>query len=161
MMGDDDVGDIDLSLSPVRRSARPQKGRRATASSHQGLPPPSPPPAAELTPSGGDLLFESRQQDGESKKLFGRRRSRPPGGWAEDSGPTPTAPTPATSTSRRPSAGFGQAGSDDDDEGPVIPDLDEVKDEDMALTVADAPSVAVNRVATYKGTKSRLLQKEK
>ena len=36
------------------------------------------------------------------------------------------------------------------DEDPIIPDLDDVEQEDFALTVADAPSVAVHRVATYK-----------
>ena len=46
--------------------------------------------------------------------------------------------------------------SDDetDDAGAAIPDLDEVVEEDMAMAVADAPSVAVNRVATYKGEES-------
>ena len=39
--------------------------------------------------------------------------------------------------------------ADSDTEDPVIPDLDDVEQEDFALTVADAPSVAVNRVATY------------
>ena len=32
----------------------------------------------------------------------------------------------------------------------MIPDLEEVEAEDLALAVAEAPSVAVNRVATYK-----------
>ena len=39
----------------------------------------------------------------------------------------------------------GGIGSDDDEGMPVIPDLDDVGDEDMAFTVAEAPSVAVNR----------------
>ena len=39
----------------------------------------------------------------------------------------------------------GGIGSDDEDDGPLIPDLDDVRDEDMAFQVADAPSVAVNR----------------
>ena len=47
----------------------------------------------------------------------------------------------------------GGIGSDDEDDGPLIPDLDDVRDEDMAFQVADAPSVAVNRYAlkTQKG----------
>ena len=48
--------------------------------------------------------------------------------------------------------------SDDDGDIPMIPDLDDVQDEDMALTVADAPSVAVNRVATYRELDSDLLK---
>ena len=39
----------------------------------------------------------------------------------------------------------GGIGSDDEEGMPIIPDLDDVRDEDMAFTVADAPSVAVNR----------------
>ena len=75
--------------------------------------------------------------------------------------------------------------SDDDDDVPAIPDLDDVQvrtqngvekskavtmdihkydlfpqfeDEDMALRVAEAPSVAVNRVATYRELDSDLLR---
>ena len=40
-------------------------------------------------------------------------------------------------------------GADSEEDEPIIPDLDDVEQEDFALTVADAPSVAVNRVATY------------
>ena len=40
-------------------------------------------------------------------------------------------------------------GGEESDEEPVIPDLEEVEQEDFALKIADAPSVAVNRVATY------------
>ncbi|XP_057303278.1 intraflagellar transport protein 43 homolog isoform X1 [Hydractinia symbiolongicarpus] len=38
----------------------------------------------------------------------------------------------------------------DVDDIPVIPDLEEVQDDDMALQVAAPPSVQVTRVATYK-----------
>ena len=38
----------------------------------------------------------------------------------------------------------------DDDDLPIIPDLEEVEKEDFAQRVADAPNVAVNRVDTYK-----------
>lgn len=40
----------------------------------------------------------------------------------------------------------------------MIPDLDDVQDEDMAMQVADAPSVAVNRVATYRELDNDLLK---
>ncbi len=59
---------------------------------------------------------------------------------------------------------FGPDSSDDDalddDDGdiPVIPDLDDVQDEDLALQVAEAPSVAVNRVATYRELDNDLLR---
>merc|ERR1719384_2032985 len=54
--------------------------------------------------------------------------------------------------------GFGTGNDSDDDAIPIIPDLDDVRDEDMAFQVADAPSVAVNRVATYKELDSDLLK---
>ena len=41
-------------------------------------------------------------------------------------------------------------GGESDDDIPAIPDLEDVQEEDLALQVAQAPSVAVNRVATYK-----------
>ena len=43
-----------------------------------------------------------------------------------------------------------QDNSSGDEDLPMIPDLEEVEAEDLALAVADAPSVAVNRVATYR-----------
>ena len=85
-----------------------------------------------------------------------------------------------------PPSAYGMGGdSDDDDDVPAIPDLDDVQvrtqnevekskavtmdiykydlfpqfeDEDMALRVAEAPSVAVNRVATYRELDSDLLR---
>lgn len=39
---------------------------------------------------------------------------------------------------------------DDDGDIPVIPDLEDVQEEDMATQIAAPPSVQVNRVATYK-----------
>ncbi|XP_014673593.1 PREDICTED: intraflagellar transport protein 43 homolog A-like isoform X2 [Priapulus caudatus] len=47
---------------------------------------------------------------------------------------------------------------DESDEIPVIPDLDEVNEEDMANQVAQAPSVTVNRVATYRELDHDLLK---
>ncbi|XP_077412866.1 intraflagellar transport protein 43 homolog isoform X2 [Vanacampus margaritifer] len=41
-------------------------------------------------------------------------------------------------------------GSDDDGDIPVIPDLDEVQEEDLNMQVAAPPSVQVNRVMTYR-----------
>lgn len=47
---------------------------------------------------------------------------------------------------------------DSDTDMPVIPDLDEVKDDDFIDQIAQAPSVAVNRVATYQELDSDLLK---
>ena len=41
---------------------------------------------------------------------------------------------------------------------PVIPDLDDVQEEDMATQIAAPPSVQVNRVATYRELDNDLLK---
>ncbi|CAG0892420.1 unnamed protein product, partial [Darwinula stevensoni] len=48
--------------------------------------------------------------------------------------------------------------ADSDEEEPVIPDLGDVQDEDFSQQVAQAPTVAVNRVATYKELDSDLFR---
>lgn len=45
-----------------------------------------------------------------------------------------------------------------DNDIPVIPDLEEQQDEDITQTVASAPNVAVNRVATYRELDNDLLK---
>nr|CAD7260561.1 unnamed protein product [Timema shepardi] len=47
---------------------------------------------------------------------------------------------------------------DSEDDIPVIPDLDDLQDDQLDSQVAVAPSVAVNRVATYKELDSDLLK---
>lgn len=41
---------------------------------------------------------------------------------------------------------------------PVIPDLDDVQEEDMATQIAAPPSVPVNRVITYRELDNDLLK---
>ncbi|XP_045610472.1 intraflagellar transport protein 43 homolog [Procambarus clarkii] len=48
--------------------------------------------------------------------------------------------------------------SDSDQDMPVIPDLDDVVEEDFTQQIANAPSVAINLVATYKELDSDLLR---
>ncbi|XP_025907654.1 intraflagellar transport protein 43 homolog [Nothoprocta perdicaria] len=73
------------------------------------------------------------------------------GGWADD-------PAPASSKSGRKHAEEVEdhrlkqqslEASDDGGDIPVIPDLEEVQEEDLAMQVAAPPSVQVNRVLTY------------
>lgn len=45
-----------------------------------------------------------------------------------------------------------------DDDIPVIPDLDDIKDEMILNEMVEAPTVSVNRVATYKELNSDLLK---
>ncbi|XP_062863033.1 intraflagellar transport protein 43 homolog [Trichomycterus rosablanca] len=49
-------------------------------------------------------------------------------------------------------------GSDDEGDIPVIPDLDEVQEEDLTMQVAAPPSVQVNRVMTYRDLDNDLMK---
>ncbi|XP_069954489.1 intraflagellar transport protein 43 homolog [Cherax quadricarinatus] len=48
--------------------------------------------------------------------------------------------------------------SDSDQDMPIIPDLDDVVEEDFTQQIANAPSVAINLVATYKELDTDLLR---
>ena len=150
---------FDLSLSPTVRRSAPSKGRRANQPFGDGdddkdetLGFTSSP--LNSRPISGELFLD---EDGSSQ-----RGSRPPphgrrtGGWADEASRAKT----AKSVRMVPNAKGGGIGSDDEEDGsiPVIPDLDDVRDEDMAFTVAEAPSVTVNRVATYKELDNDLLK---
>ncbi|XP_061699314.1 intraflagellar transport protein 43 homolog [Syngnathoides biaculeatus] len=76
------------------------------------------------------------------------------GGWAEESSTSGSG-----KSSRRAAADDLEdrrlrpqtpQGSDDDGDIPVIPDLEEVQEEDLNMQVAAPPSVQVNRVMTYR-----------
>ncbi|XP_031703824.1 intraflagellar transport protein 43 homolog isoform X2 [Anarrhichthys ocellatus] len=80
--------------------------------------------------------------------------ARRQGGWAEESSASGSA-----KSSRRPAAEDLEdrrlrpqtpQGSDDEGDIPVIPDLDEVQEEDLTMQVAAPPSIQVNRVMTYR-----------
>ncbi|XP_066976314.1 intraflagellar transport protein 43 homolog A isoform X2 [Macrobrachium rosenbergii] len=72
------------------------------------------------------------------------------GGWASSAKAGGFGPPVEDSRFRR--------NSDSDNDMPVIPDLEEVVEEDFTQQVAQAPSIAVNRVATYKELDSDLLR---
>ncbi|XP_063764294.1 intraflagellar transport protein 43 homolog isoform X1 [Eleginops maclovinus] len=80
--------------------------------------------------------------------------ARRQGGWAEESSASGSA-----KSSRRPATEDLEdrrlrpqtpQGSDDEGDIPVIPDLDEVQEEDLTMQVAAPPSMQVNRVMTYR-----------
>ncbi|KYO25385.1 intraflagellar transport protein 43 homolog isoform X1 [Alligator sinensis] len=82
------------------------------------------------------------------------------GGWAED-------PVMAPSKSGRKHAEEVEdhrlrqqslEGSDDGGDIPVIPDLEEVQEEDLAMQVAAPPSIQVNRVLTYRDLDNDLMK---
>ena len=135
-MGD---SDLDFSLSPVKRSTAKQ-GRRA-GGKQQGEEDVLEEDTFDMAasplksrPMTGDILLDDGPRP---------RASAPPrrtGGWGDE-----TRAKTAKSAYREPVQEH-----DSEEELPIIPDLEEVEAEDLALAVADAPSVAVNRVATYK-----------
>ena len=153
------TSDFDLSLSPTVRRSAPTKGRRANqlfgdddGDNEETIGFDSSP--LNSRPISGELFLD---EDGSNQ-----RGSRPPphgrrtGGWADEASRAKT----AKSVRMVPNPRGGGIGSDDEEDSniPVIPDLDDVRDEDMAFTVAEAPSVTVNRVATYKELDNDLLK---
>ncbi|XP_078000063.1 intraflagellar transport protein 43 homolog A-like isoform X6 [Glandiceps talaboti] len=89
---------------------------------------------------------------GSRKKASGAppRPSRRQGGWADD------IPKSAKKGERlRPAS---PERHDSDEDIPVIPDLEEFQEEDMATQIAAPPSVQVNRVATYRELDNDLLK---
>ncbi|KAM9354111.1 intraflagellar transport protein 43 homolog [Pholidichthys leucotaenia] len=82
------------------------------------------------------------------------RPARRQGGWAEESSGSGSA-----KSSRRPAAEDLEdrrlrpqtpQGSDDEGDIPVIPDLEEVQEEDLTMQIAAPPSIQLNRVMTYR-----------
>ncbi|KAK1793244.1 hypothetical protein P4O66_011632 [Electrophorus voltai] len=84
------------------------------------------------------------------------------GGWAEE-----TTGTGSARSGRRQGAEEVEdqrlrpqtpEGSDDESDIPVIPDLDEVQEEDLTMQVAAPPSIQVNRVMTYRDLDNDLMK---
>ncbi|CAL4246673.1 unnamed protein product, partial [Meganyctiphanes norvegica] len=126
---------LEFSLSPINKKKSPRKGRRAAAVS-------SGPDSLGLA---DDLLgsptFSSNISPNQAPEL-GAPAERRAGGWASSSKGGDFGPPPEDHRF--------QKDTDSDTEMPIIPDLDEVVEEDFAQQVAHAPSVTVNRVTTYK-----------
>ncbi|XP_013159853.2 intraflagellar transport protein 43 homolog isoform X2 [Falco biarmicus] len=108
-----------------------------------------------LCRSLGDDAVQKRSQDEDpEEKVDHGPPPKPPrrqGGWADD-------PVLASTKSGRKHAEEVEdhrlrqqslEASDDGGDIPVIPDLEEVQEEDLAMQVAAPPSVQVNRVLTY------------
>ncbi|KAI1895501.1 hypothetical protein AGOR_G00106910 [Albula goreensis] len=84
------------------------------------------------------------------------------GGWAEE---TP-GPGSAKSGRRRSAEELEDRrlrpqtpqGSDDEGDIPVIPDLEDVQEEDLTMQVAAPPSIQVNRVMTYRDLDNDLMK---
>uniref|UniRef100_A0A8C2LN76 Intraflagellar transport 43 n=1 Tax=Cricetulus griseus TaxID=10029 RepID=A0A8C2LN76_CRIGR len=70
------------------------------------------------------------------------------GGWADDS----------VKMSNRRLRQHSLTGSDEGEDIPVIPDLEDVQEEDFVLQVASPPSIQVNRVMTYRDLDNDLMK---
>ena len=131
--------ELDLSLSPLKKASVKQ-GRRAGG--HEDDESPTFEMSAsplKARPLSGDILLDPPPTKLKANANAPPRRA---GGWADESSKAkPTQPEVDYPDERS---------QDSDDELPVIPDLEEVEKEDLALKVAEAPNVAVNRVDTYK-----------
>ena len=133
----DNIDDLTFDDSPIKRSSGPKVGRRAAVDEEDsdGF---SSSPLKNRPKTGDVLLLENEPRRGRASAP-----TRRTGGWGEES---------RAKTAKSILARAGMSGKDfeDSDEDPIIPDLDDVEQEDFALKVADAPNVAMNRVATYK-----------
>ncbi|XP_028834790.1 intraflagellar transport protein 43 homolog isoform X2 [Denticeps clupeoides] len=112
---------------------------------------------------------ESRQRKSSSSASAGEgpppKPPRRQGGWAED-----TSGAGSAKSGRRQAAAAAEEEEDQrlrpqtpqesDDEGdiPVIPDLEEVQEEDLTMQVAAPPSIQVNRVMTYRDLDNDLMK---
>ncbi|PSN40556.1 Intraflagellar transport protein 43 [Blattella germanica] len=152
--------DFGLDFSPGRK-APPRKGRRAgTSNTSIGAFPPS--PERDDIGSTDDIMDSPVSNSAsQSSGLLGTPskglasagpvappRSRRTGGWADE----------AIKSGKERFRGPDQNRADSDDDIPVIPDLDDMQDEDLDSQVAHAPSSAVNRVDTYKELDSDLFK---
>ena len=133
----DNIDDLTFDDSPVKRSSGPRVGRRAAVPEDDPEGFGSSP--LKNRPKTGDVLL----LENEPSRARASAPARRTGGWGEES-------RAKTAKSILARAGMSGKDFDDSDDDPIIPDLDDVEQEDLALAVADAPNVAMNRVATYK-----------
>ncbi|XP_016359980.1 intraflagellar transport protein 43 homolog [Sinocyclocheilus anshuiensis] len=114
------------------------------------------------------MSAEDSRQRKSSSSLSNAAEGPPPkparrqGGWAEESTGTGSA-----KSGRRPAAEELEdrrlrpqtpEGSDNESDIPVIPDLEEVQEEDLTMQIAAPPSIQVNRVMTYRDLDNDLMK---
>lgn len=143
--------DWNADLDGSRKNA-PKKGRRAGLNISFGSQGND---TSSSSFAGADTSPLSSAGSSRSSKILDTQpvappRSRRTGGWAEE----------ALKSGKRRSGSnlieqerFGSPDAkrnDSDDDIPVIPDIDDLQDDQLSPDIAQAPSVAINRVATYK-----------
>jgi len=148
-----------LEFTTRKRDAK--KGRRARQEKQEA--------AANSQPNGdigGDESAEGiipvSERNGSPRGPPSRPKRRQ-GGWADDA-PKADKKAPGNAdelqsfSDERARPESPKRRDDSDDDIPVIPDLDDVQEEDMATQIAAPPSVQVNRVATYRELDNDLLK---
>ncbi|XP_069846357.1 intraflagellar transport protein 43 homolog isoform X2 [Dipodomys merriami] len=123
--------------------------------------------------SGAKMGRRAQQEPAQTEDYFSSKNSslpltgeapppKPPrrqGGWAVDSGKVSKlvkkAPEEIEDRRLRQKSLYG---SDDGGDIPIIPDLEEVQEEDFVLQVASPPSIQVNRVMTYRDLDNDLMK---
>nr|CAD7198064.1 unnamed protein product [Timema douglasi] len=85
-------------------------------------------------------------------------RTRRTGGWADETTKSGKRRSAMNAMDQERFQTQDDKRDDSEDDIPVIPDLDDLQDDQLDSQVAVAPSVAVNRVATYKELDSDLLK---
>uniref|UniRef100_A0A0B6Y1R0 Intraflagellar transport protein 43 homolog n=1 Tax=Arion vulgaris TaxID=1028688 RepID=A0A0B6Y1R0_9EUPU len=130
--------DGDLSFGSKQKKKGAKTGRRAAA-------------AASVTAS--TLEEEELASEMPSQKNIPddppEKPSKAVSGWSEDA--------PVRKPRDRLKQKSPDKDDDNDDDIPVIPELEDQQEDELASTVAAAPNVVVNRVATYRELDSDLL----
>ncbi|XP_033640506.1 intraflagellar transport protein 43 homolog isoform X1 [Asterias rubens] len=149
----------DLEFTTQKRDAK--KGRRARADKLESSAnnQPNGDIGGDETPEGAIPMSERNG----SPRGPPNRPKRRQGGWADDAPKVDKNVSESVSDLQKFSEERSRPESpkrrdDSDDDIPVIPDLDDVQEEDMAAQIAAPPSVQVNRVATYRELDNDLLK---
>ncbi|KAM4012910.1 intraflagellar transport protein 43 homolog [Anomaloglossus baeobatrachus] len=153
-----------LELGETRRSTGIKLGRRARAS--QDVLPEDSDGVRGLSPREvRDRRSRARGPQSASPPFPGPQSVTPPLPGTPECHPPPPSRDPRMSGRRGAEdvedSRLRQWSLDDSDDGgdiPVIPDLEDVQEEDMALQVASPPSVQGNRVMTYRDLDNDLMR---
>ncbi|XP_049788750.1 intraflagellar transport protein 43 homolog isoform X1 [Schistocerca nitens] len=85
-------------------------------------------------------------------------RSRRSGGWADEGVKSGKKRSASNIIEQERFRRTDDVKDDSDDDIPVIPDLDDIQDEDLTTQIASTPSVNLNKVAAYKELDSDLFK---
>ncbi|XP_061424484.1 intraflagellar transport protein 43 homolog isoform X1 [Lethenteron reissneri] len=147
-MEDIDIGDMRKSTARAGRRARRPEAQEAT----DAIPPPS---------DRGSASASSQEDENEESPGPPPKPSRRHGGWAQDSaGSARSGKIRSAGSVDVEDTRLQQASPEPSEDGadiPVIPDLDDMQEDDLTAQVAAPPSMQVNRVMTFKDLDSDLM----